>query len=44
VADNKDRPDYPGWGNQPVVPAPGALLLGSLGTALVGWLRRRASL
>jgi len=44
VADNKDRPDYPGWGNQPVVPAPGALLLAGLGTALVGWLRRRTSL
>lgn len=44
TADNKDRPDYPGWGNQPVVPAPAAILLGSLGVVLVGWCRRNKAL
>lgn len=37
---NKDRPDYAGWGTVPMVPAPGALVLGSLGTLVFGWFRR----
>lgn len=44
IAMTSDNVDYDPWLCSSIIPAPGALLLGSIGVSLVGWLRRRRTL